>query len=299
MATDLGKLGVWAFIDGMTAPEAAAFARQLEAWGYGALWIPEAVGRDPFTIISYLSAHTEKLVFATGIANIYARDPMSMNALRRTVSELAPGRFVLGLGVSHAPLVKDIRGHDYQKPVATMRNYLEAMGNALYMATEAPEPAPIVLGALRRNMLKLGAEKASGAHPYFVPPAHTAWARDILGPTALLCPEQMLIRETDPDRARAIARTHTSTYTGLDNYRNNLKQFGFEDADFENSGSDELVDAIVAWGDKQAHIDRIKAHWDAGADHVCIQALLEETTQGPDLESLEELAPVNNTYSPA
>lgn len=293
MATNLGKLGVWAFIDSMTAPEAARFAQQVEAWGYSALWIPEAVGRDPFAIISYLAAHTKTLVFATGIANIYARDPMAMNAIHKTVSELAPDRFVLGLGVSHAPLVKDIRGHAYQKPVSTMRAYLQAMESALYMAPNSPEPAPIVLGALRENMLRLSAEKAAGAHPYFVPPEHTAWARNILGPDALLCPEQMVLRETDAGKARQIARTHTTTYTGLDNYKNNLKQFGFVESDFDNGGSDKLVDAIVAWGDDKALQARIKAHWQAGANHVCVQALTDGVQSGPDLAALEMLAPLN------
>lgn len=293
MATHLGKLGVWAFIDSMTAPEAVRFAQRVEAWGYSALWIPEAVGRDPFSIISYLAAHTKTLVFATGIANIYARDPMAMNAIHKTVSELAPERFVLGLGVSHAPLVKDIRGHAYQKPVSTMRAYLQSMQNALYMGPNSPEPAPIVLGALRENMLRLSAEKAAGAHPYFVPPEHTAWARNILGPDALLCPEQMVLRENDADKARRIARAHTTTYTGLDNYKNNLKQFGFVESDFDNGGSDKLVDAIVAWGDEQALQSRIKAHWQAGANHVCIQALADEVQRGPDLAALEMLAPLN------
>lgn len=296
MATELGKLGVWAFIDNMTAPEAAKFAQQLEQWGYSALWIPEAVGRDPFSIISYMSAHTDKLIFATGIANIYARDPMSMNAIHNTVSELAPGRFMLGLGVSHAPLVKDIRGHEYLKPVSTMKNYLAAMESAFYMGATAQEQAPILLGALRQNMLKLSADKARGAHPYFVPPEHTAWAREILGPEAWLCPEQMLILESDADKARAIARSHMATYTSLDNYKNNLKQFGFEDPDFEDSGSDKLVDAIVGWGDEAALNNRIQAHWDAGANHVCIQALQEDMESGPDLALLELLAPVNNSY---
>lgn len=296
MATELGKLGVWAFIDTMSAPEAAKFAQQLEQWGYSALWIPEAVGRDPFSIISYMAAHTNKLIFATGIANIYARDPMAMNAIHQTVSELAPGRFVLGLGVSHAPLVKDIRGHEYQKPVTTMKNYLASMESALYMAATAQEPAPILLGALRQNMLKLSAGKASGAHPYFVPPAHTARAREILGPEAWLCPEQMLVLEADADKARRIARSHMATYTSLDNYKNNLKQFGFEEADFEDNGSDKLVDAIVGWGDEQALRDRIQAHWDAGANHVCIQALQDDVEKGPDLTLLELLAPVNNSY---
>lgn len=293
MSTNLGKLGVWSFIDNMTSREAVQFAQQLEQWGYSALWIPEAVGRDPFAIISFMAAHTKKLIFATGIANIWARDPMAMNAIHKTVAELAPGRFIMGLGVSHAPLVKDIRGHAYQKPVSTMRNYLESMQNSLYMAPTAESPAPIVLGALRQHMLQLSAEKASGAHPYFVPPEHTAWARNILGPDALLCPEQKLLLESDPDNARRIARSHMGTYTALDNYKNNLRQFGFEDADFENSGSDKLVDAIVAWGDESALQDRIKAHWQAGANHVCIQALQDGSMSGPDMTLLELMAPLN------
>jgi probable F420-dependent oxidoreductase len=293
MSTNLGKLGVWSFIDNMTSREAVQFAQQLEQWGYSALWIPEAVGRDPFAIISFMAAHTKKLIFATGIANIWARDPMAMNAIHKTVAELAPGRFIMGLGVSHAPLVKDIRGHAYQKPVSTMRNYLESMQNSLYMAPTAESPAPIVLGALRQHMLQLSAEKASGAHPYFVPPEHTAWARNILGPDALLCPEQKLLLESDPDTARRIARSHMGTYTALDNYKNNLRQFGFEDADFENSGSDKLVDAIVAWGDESALQDRVKAHWQAGANHVCIQALQDGSMSGPDMKLLELMAPLN------
>jgi probable F420-dependent oxidoreductase len=291
MTTNPGKLGVWAFIDNMSAADCVKFARQLEHWGYGALWIPEAVGRDPFSIISYMAAHTETLVFASGIANIYARDPMAMNAIHKTVSELAPGRFMMGLGVSHAPLVADIRGHQYRKPVSTMRDYLAAMGKALYLGSPPAEEAPILLGALRENMLKLSAGQVSGAHPYFVPPEHTAWARGILGPDALLCPEQMLLLETDAERARAIARKHMDTYVGLENYRNNLRQFGFGDADFEQGGSDRLVDAIVGWGDERALRDRIQAHWDAGADHVCIQAISDAEDRGPSLALLEMLAP--------
>lgn len=294
MAINLGKLGVWAHIDELTAPEAVQFAQQLEDWGYSALWIPEAVGRDSFSIISYMAAHTKKLIFATGIANIYARDPMSMNAIHKTVSELAPGRFIMGLGVSHAPLVKDIRGHTYQKPVSTMRSYLESMQSALYMGAMADEPAPILLGALRQNMLKLSAEKANGAHPYFVTPEHTAWARGILGPDALLCPEQKLLLETDADTARRTARSYMQTYTSLDNYKNNLKQFGFDEADFDNGGSDKLVDAIVGWGDETALRTRLQAHWDAGANHVCIQALQNGGENVPNMSLLELLAPRNS-----
>lgn len=291
MTTSIGKLGVWAFLDELSAQEAAGFARRVEDWGYGALWLPEAMGRDSFSFISYLAAQTQKLVFATGIANIYARDPMSMNAIRNTLAELYPGRFVLGMGVSHAPLVSDLRGHDYGKPVSTMRSYLEAMDKAVFLSVPPPEPAPIVLAALRRNMLKLSAEKTRGAHPYFVTPEHTARAREELGPQAWLCPEQKVLLETDPAKARAVARQHMAMYLELPNYRNNLKELGFVDADFEDGGSDKLVDAIVAWGDEGAIRQRLQAHWDAGADHVCIQAFTNDGNRRPDEKLLELLAP--------
>ena len=291
MTTNIGKLGVWTFVDAMPAPEVAAFARRLEDWGYGALWLPEAVGREPFGLIGYLAAHTESLVFATGIANIYARDAMTMNAIHKTLAEIAPGRFVLGMGVSHAPLVSDIRGHAYGKPVTTMRNYLEAMEQALFLSVPPEQEAPIVLAALRTNMLKLAAEKTRGAHPYFVPPEHTAKARDTLGSEAWLCPEQMVLLETDADNARRVARKHMATYIDLPNYRNNLLELDFTEDDFADGGSDKLVDAIVAWGDEDAIRQRIQAHRDAGADHVCIQPFRPDGEMGPHEETLELLAP--------
>ena len=289
--SSLEPLGVWTWLDGFSASQAADFANQLEQWGYSALWIPEAVGREPFSMLGYLAARTEKLILATGIANIYARDPMTMRAIQKTIAELTGGRFLLGIGVSHETLVSSIRGHTYGKPVSTMRAYLEAMSSALYQGPGPPQDAPILLAALRQNMLRLSGEKASGAHPYFVPPEHTARAREILGPDPLLCPEQMVLLETDPTKARQIVRQNIGIYVSLPNYRNNLKWLGFEDADFENGGSDKLVDAIVAWGDEKAIADRIQAHRDAGADHVCIQPFRSDGTPGPDLRILEALAP--------
>jgi probable F420-dependent oxidoreductase len=291
MTADLGKLGVWAALDAYPAAEAADFARKLEGWGYTALWTPEAVGRDPFTLLGYLAGQTERLVLATGIANIYARDPMTMKAILMTLSELAPGRFVLGLGVSHQHLVSKIRGHDYTKPLTTMRNYLTAMDKALYMGVPVNETAPIVLAALRDKMLDLAATKTAGAHPYLAPPEHTARARKVMGPDAWLCPEQMVILETDATIARDVARKHLNIYLTLPNYQNNLRQFGFDDGDFANGGSDKLVDALVAWGDEQSIADRIKAHRDAGANHVCIQAFRPDGKATPDLKLLEALAP--------
>lgn len=291
MTTEIGRLGVWTWLDAMSAAEAAAFARQIEGWGYSALWIPEAVGRDPFSFIGYLAARTESLVFCTGIANIYARDPMTMRAIQKTVAELAPGRFVLGIGVSHQHLVQRVRGHDYKKPLSTMRSYLEAMDGALYMGRQPEEEAPIVLAALRDKMLGLAASQARGAHPYLVPPEHTARARKVMGPDAWLCPEQMVLNETDEAKAREIARNNLRDYVRLPNYQNNLRQFGFTDADFENNGSDRLVDEIVAWGDEQKIRGRIEAHWQAGANHVCIQPFRADGGPGPDVALLERLAP--------
>jgi probable F420-dependent oxidoreductase len=287
----LGRLGVWAWLDHLSAPEAAAFAGELEAWGYGTLWIPEAIGRDPFALIGYLAARTEKLVLATGIANIYARDAVTMRAVRETLGEATQGRFVLGLGVSHAPMVSGLRKHEYGKPIETMRGYLEAMAAATYVGPTPAEPAPIVLAALRPKMLGLSREATRGAHPYFVPPEHTARAREILGKDAWLCPEQMVVLETDASKARAIARQNMQIYLGLPNYRNNLKTLGFTDADLDNGGSDRVVDAIVAWGDEKVIADRIQAHVDAGADHVCIQSFPSDGGRGFDRRVLEAFAP--------
>jgi len=168
------------------------------------------------------------------------------------------------------------------------------MAGSLFISVAASEEAPIILAALRSNMLKLAAEKASGAHPYFVTPQHTARAREIMGPKAMLCPEQMVLLEADPDRARAIARKHMATYISLPNYCNNLLELGFTEQDYADEGSDKLVDAIVAWGDKAAIRARIQAHWDAGADHVCIQALRNDGEMGPDESLLEILAPAHH-----
>jgi probable F420-dependent oxidoreductase len=287
----LGKLGVWTWLDAFSTEEAAAFAARVEAWGYGALWVPEAVGREPFSLLGYLAAKTRSLVLATGIANIYARDAMTMRATRETLGESSQGRFLLGLGVSHAHLVAGVRKHEYGKPVATMRAYLEAMDAAIYMGPKPATPAPIVLAALRPKMLELAREKTAGAHPYFVPPEHTARARQILGKGALLCPEQMVLLEKDASKARAIARANMKIYCGLPNYQNNLKWLGYGDADFADGGSDRLVDAIVAWGDEKVIADRIQAHLDAGADHVCIQPFRADGKPGPDEKLLELFAP--------
>jgi len=232
-----------------------------------------------------------KLIFATGIANIYARDPMAMNAIHQTVSELAPGRFVLGLGVSHAPLVKDIRGHEYQKPVPAMRAYLDAMETSRYVGPEPKNEAPIVLAALRKHMLRLGGNRTQGVHPYLVPPEHTRKAREILGQGPWLCPEQMVLAETDAAAARELGRQNLAFYLTLPNYLNNLRELGFSERDFEDGGSDKLIDGIIAWGDIETIRERIQAHYDAGADHVCIQALRTDGQRKPDLNLLEKLAP--------
>ncbi len=286
-----GPLGVWTTLDGMRAQRAAEFARQLETWGYGALWLPEAVGRDPLILIGFLAAHTSQLHFATGIANIYARDPMTMRAALETLGEVCGGRFALGLGVSHAHLVSKLRGHEYGKPVATMRKYLETLRGALYRALPLRAPVPIVLAALREKMLALAASEAQGVHPYLVTPEHTAQARERIGPDVWLAPEQMLLLQTDPGKAREIARTHLAVYIRLPNYQNNLLELGFGEEDFANGGSDRLVDALVAWGDEDALLARIQQHWDAGANHVCIQPFRNDGGPGPDQDLLARLAP--------
>ncbi len=290
---ELKKLGVWFFTDGMPAQDAAAFAQKLESMGYDALWIPEAVGRHPFAHAAWLLANTTTLKIATGIASIYNRDPGATLAGAKTLAEQSGGRFILGLGVSHKPMVEGVRGHDYGKPVSTMRAYLSKMvqAAAMYRAVPPAEDAPVVLAALGPKMLALAAGSAQGAHPYFTTPEHTAMAREVMGPDAWLCVEQKVIGVTDPGRAREIGRGAAGMYAALPNYRNNWLRLGFSESDI-NSLSDGFIDATFAWGDVATIQTRIKAHMDAGASHVCIQPVSATANPGePDMALLESLAP--------
>jgi probable F420-dependent oxidoreductase len=289
----LGRLGVWAAMDVLTAAEGAAFAQQVEAWGYAALWLPESRGRNVLVHSSWLLANTRTLIVAPGIANIYARDAMAMANGQRGLAEQSGGRFLLGIGVSHAPSVTGLRGHAYGRPVATMRNYLNEMNLAPYVAPDPPEKPLTILAALRPRMLALSAELADGAHPYNVPPEHTAEARRILGGGKLLCPEVWVLLETDPSAARSAARQTLASYLRLDNYVNNWRRLGFGDDDLNGGGSDRFIDANVAWGSEEAIRRRIQEHWDAGADHVCIQTINPDGSRRPDERLLAMLAPAS------
>jgi probable F420-dependent oxidoreductase len=284
----LGSIGVWTFqLDSFPAARAQEAVAELEELGFGAVWFGEAVGREALTNASLLLAGSKRIVIATGIANIYGRDPVTMAAAQKTLAEAYPNRFLLGLGVSHVPLVEKLRGHRYDKPLATMRAYLDAMDKAPFQAAPPASKPPRVLAALGPKMLQLSAERADGAHPYNTTPPHTAEAREVLGADPYLCPEQAVVLEKDPSKARAIARKFLAIYLTLPNYTNNFLRLGFQEADFGNGGSDHLIDAVVAWGDLKTVVSRIQEHHSAGADHVCIQVLTEDPKTLPFREYRE------------
>jgi probable F420-dependent oxidoreductase len=272
---DLGDVGIWtAQLDFVPVAALRDIVQELEALGYGALWFGENIGREPIAQASLVLGVTQRLVVATAVMNIWARDPLATVAAQLTLTEAYPDRFLLGVGASHALLVEDQRGHHYDKPLARMRDYLGAMDRAAtrYRASR-PAVAPRVLGALGPKMLALAAEQADGALTYFVPPEHTAQARAILGRDKLLAVEQAVVLESDPATARAIGRRHTRRLLPLVNYTDNLRRLGFVDSDFDGEGSDRLVDAVVAWGDLDAIVRRVEEHRQAGADHVCLQVI--------------------------
>jgi probable F420-dependent oxidoreductase len=286
----LGATGVWlGSLGGVPAAEGAAAAAEIERLGYGALWFGEALGKEAFTHAGLLLAATERIVVATGIANIWVRDASAADAAAQTLGEAHPGRFLLGLGVSHAPLV-NLRGHDYGRPLAAMRAYLDGIDATSYAGPPATPPVPIVLAALRPKMVALARERTAGAHPYLVTPEHTAQTRELLGDGPLLAPEQTVLLDDDPATARATARGFLSMYLALPNYARNLLELGFEEHELVDGGSDRLVDALVAWGDAEAIAARLDAHRAAGADHVAIQPLGE--TVEAQLAQLRELAPL-------
>jgi probable F420-dependent oxidoreductase len=291
---DLKSVGIWTGqLDYQPASRAREAVAELEELGYGAVWIGEAVGREALSNAGLLLSVTRRLVVATGIANIWVRDALAMVAGQYTLAEAYPERFLLGLGVSHAPLIEEMRGHNDQRPLAAMRQYLNAMDEVVgaYRAVPPATRPPRVLAALGPKMLALAAERAQGVHSYFVPPEHTAQARNLLGHGSWLIPEQAVVLESDPELAREIARRHTSRYLRLPNYTNNLRRLGFDDEDLAGSGSDRLVDAVVAWGNEETIVSRVRAHLDAGADHVCVQ-VLDPDRRGLPAAQWRRLAPV-------
>ncbi len=289
---DIGNTGVWFFTDRLSASDAAATARRIEELGYGALWIPETMGRDPFAHAAWLLANTERLIVATGIANIYHREPGVTRQAQKTLAEQSGNRFLLGLGVSHKPLVEGLRGLNYTRPVSTMRTYLRKMAASPYSGIEPSAAPPTVIAALGPKMLELAREATDGAHPYFTSPAHTRMARKILGPDKWLCVEQKVVMESDPGRALALARATARTYQALPNYRNNWLRMGLTADDVDGDGSDAFIDATFAWGDADAIRHRVKEHFDAGASHVCIQPVNRHGRFGEvDWETLEALRP--------
>ena len=281
---DLGRVGLWTFQLDMQPMAAAQEAMaELDELGFGAVWVPEAVGREPFANAALLLSASRRIVVATGIASLHARTALTMQAGWKTLTEAFPDRFLLGIGVSHQPMVEGVHGGTYDKPYSTMVSYLDAMDRGLFFASPPVAAPQRVLAALGPKMLQLSAARGIGAHPYFVPVEHTAVARAALGPTALLAPEQAVVFSTDPLVARDVARRHMSTYMGLPNYTNNLRRLGWTDDDLIGP-SDKLVDAIVAWGTLDDIVARIRAHHDAGADHVCVQVLPIEPTALPMAE---------------
>jgi probable F420-dependent oxidoreductase len=288
---DVGRVGIWtAQLDLQPAARAREAAAELDELGFGALWIPEAVGREPISHAAVLLDATERMVVASGVAVIFSRLPGVAAAAQRLLADDSGGRFLLGLGVSHAPMVEGMLGQPWAKPVKRMRDYLDAMDDAFTVSPAPADDPPRVLAALGPRMLELAATRAWGAHTYFVPVEHTAEARGLLGDGPMLLVEQAVVLASDPDAARNTGRKHMSIYLTLPNYVNNLRRLGWGDDDLAGGGSDALVDALVAWGDTDAVVARVAAHHDAGADHVCVQVIGPDATALP-LDGWRELAP--------
>jgi probable F420-dependent oxidoreductase len=293
-AMQLGKIGAWvAAFTVAPAAEARVAARTIDELGYDTLWYPEGLGtRESFVNGAVILGATERIRVASGIANIWGRDAVTTANAARVLADAFDDRFLLGLGVSH-PRQVDPRGHHYVKPVARMSAYLDEMDDDPVVSPDSEAakrpPVPRILAALRPPMLRLAAEKALGAHSYLVPVEHTRRAREIMGPDALLIPEQKVVLTSDKQEARRRGREAIAWYLDTPNYLDNLRWLGFSDSDFEHGGSDALVDALVVAGDEGAILERVRAHLDAGATQVAVQALEDDDPFGR--QTLRVLAP--------
>jgi probable F420-dependent oxidoreductase len=263
---ELGRLGVWSIdIRRVADPAIPTAAAELEQLGYGTIWYSGGSGTRGFDIGQILLRATGQITIATGITSIWATSPDQSAAGFEQLEQAGPGRFLLGLGVSHAPMVDHQNPGRYRRPLQHMAHYLGEL-------TAVPRDRRI-LAALGPKMLDLAGRESLGTHPYLVTPQMTAHIRAMVPPGVLVAVEQGVVLETDPARARALAREHLSGYLGLPNYVNNWLRSGYEPADVADGGSDRLVDDLIAWGDEAAIAERIQAHYAAGADHVCVQVL--------------------------
>jgi probable F420-dependent oxidoreductase len=264
---ELDGVGVWDWgLRGDDRGEVGDAVAELEELGYRAIWFPGGSGGPVLEMAENMLRATRTVPIATGILNIWMHEPLDVAAGRARLAEEHPDRFLLGLGVGHAP---QLDPGIWRRPLSKIRDYLDELD-------AAPEPPPLeerCLAALGPRMLELARDRSVGAHPYFVPVEHTGRAREIIGPDKLLAPEQAVLLETDPTRAREIAREHTVSYLRAENYANNLRRLGYSEDDLAHGGSDRLVDDVVAWGDADRIRARIDEHFAAGADHVCIQVL--------------------------
>jgi probable F420-dependent oxidoreductase len=287
---DLNPVGVFCFLDGLTGTQTGAFARKVERWGYSALWFAETTGRESFSFASYLLSQTERLVIATGIAVVYAYEPIATANATRTLGELFDDRFLLGLGVSNSH-GNTRRGIPYGKPYTFMREYLEKMKEAPYAAPAPQHEPPIVLAGMMPKMLQLAATATRGTHTYFTTTEQVVRVRAAIGPKPWLCAELGVMFEQDAVKARTAARRYMQVYLSIDHYVRRLREVGFGEDDFANGGSDRLVDALIAWGNETTVRDRIAAYVKAGASHVCIMPLHPEGGMVPDERVLVALAP--------
>jgi probable F420-dependent oxidoreductase len=264
----LGRLGAWYSTDKLGGPkEIAAFAATVERLGYDTLWYPESRGHESFSVAGFMLGATKTLKIGSSIASIYARDAFTSRRGMISLNALYGDRFILGLGVSHMPMVEGVRGHTYGKPIPVMRAYLDG----ICKDQPGAEDWPLAVAALGPLMLKLSGEKTRGALPYNVTPEHTRLAAKILGPDKWLAVEQKVCLETDPVKARALGRAELSRYMVLDNYRNCWLGLGFTEDELANGGSNRFIDAMVLWGDAEKVKQGLRAHFAAGATHVCVQ----------------------------
>jgi probable F420-dependent oxidoreductase len=287
---ELGKLGILGLFDGCTGSEVGRLAQDIERLGYGALWFPHQMGREPFSFAAYLLGRTDRLVVGTGVAIAFAYEPMIAASAARTLSEAFQDRFILGLGVSNQ-MYNSLRGFGYERPVAFMREYLAKMKSAPYEAAKPAREAPIVVAALMPKMLELAAAETRGTLTYLTTTEQLAKYRAKLGPRPWLCAVQVVMLETDAATARARAREYLALYLGIEHYLRRWKGFGFGDADFANGGSDRLIDAVVAWGSEDKIRQRIADQFNAGATHVAMIPLDPRGERGPDRRAIEALAP--------